>query len=519
MKNMQLIGGGTMVGKLSAADECLKACCAQTNCTAWNYHVSSTDSTHHPKECWLSTLQHPVARPGESSDVWAGGSKSSFKPVKPPGIDHGGAAIQKMSHWFYYASTHEDTLLRELTDQSLRALRKRSGAVAQLAGKDAWENRKQEAKAALEQIFSPLPSPNRTAPTFKVVETLTRPTYSVDKILYQTRPGFYVPAALWTPTGLKKAKKSGRATKAPGILMVSGHTPDGFRSNNMNGPIKDNAPADDDYEVVEINLVARGFVVLAFDPIGQGERMQYADVPQGAASEDAPWSKGADGAYLWGSTADHEYMGRQLLLNGVGLMSFWLHDEMLSLDLLAGLPYVDEAQLGVVGCSGGGTQSSYLGAMDPRVKAASMACYMSTFEIDRLWAAGGASDGEQTWPQGVVKGLDKPDLLEARAADGMATQVLITVSGLRVLITVSGLLLTFCVDVADIRHLLSCCWRCCRSRRGGGCIRCPRRHDGRAGSGVAPWLGAAHSRANLTVFLQRNAAQAACKRCRQTACK
>ena len=33
-------------------------------------------------------------------------------------------------------------------------------------------------------------------------------------------------------------------------------------------------------------------------------------------------------------SADHEYIGRQLLLNGVGLMSFWLHDEMISIDLL-----------------------------------------------------------------------------------------------------------------------------------------------------------------------------------------
>jgi hypothetical protein len=44
--------------------------------------------------------------------------------------------------------------------------------------------------------------------------------------------------------------------------------------------------------------------------------------------------------------------------------------------------------------------------------------------IDRLWAAGGASDGEQTWPHGVAKQLDKSDLLEVRA--NASTQVLIT---------------------------------------------------------------------------------------------
>ena len=75
----------------------------------------------------------------------------------------------------------------------------------------------------------------------------------------------------------------------------------------------------------------------------------------------------------------------------------------------------------MVGCSGGGTQSSYLGAMDSRIKAASMACYISTKEIDYLWNAGGGGDGEQTWPHGVSSSLDKPDLIEIRA--NQSTQV------------------------------------------------------------------------------------------------
>ena len=86
--------------------------------------------------------------------------------------------------------------------------------------------------------------------------------------------------------------------------------------------------------------------------------MQYADIPQGRPSAAAPWGKGSAGSFVWGPTSDHEYIGRQLLLNGVGLMSFWLHDEMVSIDLLESLPHVDKDALGVVGCSGGGTQSS-----------------------------------------------------------------------------------------------------------------------------------------------------------------
>lgn len=64
-------------------------------------------------------------------------------------------------------------------------------------------------------------------------------------------------ASIWTPAALKAS-----GGKAPGVLMVSGHTNDGFRSNNLGGSLHDNDKPDDDYQVVEINLVARGFVVL-----------------------------------------------------------------------------------------------------------------------------------------------------------------------------------------------------------------------------------------------------------------
>ena len=75
-------------------------------------------------------------------------------------------------------------------------------------------------------------------------------------------------------------------------------------------------------------------------------------------------------------TFEHEYLARQLFLNGRSAASFWVHDEMKSIDLLAALPFVDADNIGVAGCSGGGTQSAYVGAVDPRVKAVSIACYM-----------------------------------------------------------------------------------------------------------------------------------------------
>ena len=62
---------------------CLAACCATPTCTAWNYHVSSTDPTHHPYTCWLTNATTPFVDHGQDVDVWAGGSK---QPCTGPGV-------------------------------------------------------------------------------------------------------------------------------------------------------------------------------------------------------------------------------------------------------------------------------------------------------------------------------------------------------------------------------------------------------------------------------------------------
>ena len=256
----------------TTAQACMAECCRRPDCTAWNYHVSSTDPTHHPLACWLSNSTAPNVAVGEHADVWVGGSRKAVHMVTPH-AGHGsgtggGAEIQPLSKWFYYgeAGNLAGTLDRELTDQSIKLLHERAATVAAL-GDDPqkWRARQAEVFGAFggsgSGPFAPLPPPNRSPPKYKVTKTLTRPGYTCELVLYETRPGFFASGSIWTPTALKKS-----GGKAPGVLMVSGHTDDGFRSNNLGGPIHDNDPPDDDYEVVEINLVSRGFVVLAFDP-------------------------------------------------------------------------------------------------------------------------------------------------------------------------------------------------------------------------------------------------------------
>ena len=63
---------------------CLSACCALSGCSAWQCHISSTDPTHHPNECWLLT-RTPFVVASSPKDVWLGISTGTASPyLEPP---------------------------------------------------------------------------------------------------------------------------------------------------------------------------------------------------------------------------------------------------------------------------------------------------------------------------------------------------------------------------------------------------------------------------------------------------
>ncbi len=91
------------------------------------------------------------------------------------------------------------------------------------------------------------PFPEKTPLNARVTGVIKKEDYRVEKVIYESVPGYYVTAALFLP-----GKRKG---KAPAGIYVSGHTVNGFRSET--------------YQHIIINLVKKGFVVLAFDPMGR----------------------------------------------------------------------------------------------------------------------------------------------------------------------------------------------------------------------------------------------------------
>ncbi len=297
----------------------------------------------------------------------------------------------------------ENMLMHHLNKQAFTYLDIRDNEVADLETKADWTKRQQIVKNILRKTVGPFPDKTPLNP--QITGTVKNEGYHIDKIVYESMPGFYVTGALFLPDGTEKK---------PAILFVSGHTNNGFRYES--------------YQIMILNLVKKGFVVFAIDPISQGERVQLYD-PEKKASLIGP------------TTLEHNYLGNQTFLSGVSIARYFIWDGIRAIDYLLTRKEVDPDRIGITGQSGGGTQASYIFAFDERIKAGAPVNYITGFR--RLLESIGPQDAEQNFYQGIMNGLTHADFLEVRAPN----PVLIS-AGTRDFFSIQGARETF-EEVAD----------------------------------------------------------------------
>jgi cephalosporin-C deacetylase-like acetyl esterase len=218
--------------------------------------------------------------------------------------------------------------------------------------------------------------PEKNPLNAKVVGTLKRDGYRVEKVIYESRPEHHVTANLYVPEG---------KGPFPGVIMPLGHSQNGKAAGEM--------------QRGAILLAKNGFVALVYDPIGQGERSQLLDKLGNPA--------------IKGSTSEHTMVGVGALLVGRSTASYRIWDGIRSIDYLVSRPEVDAKKIGCSGCSGGGTLTSYLMALDDRITAAAPSCYITSLE--RLFATIGPQDAEQNITGQVAFGLEHADYIFLRA--------------------------------------------------------------------------------------------------------
>ncbi len=267
--------------------------------------------------------------------------------------------------------------LRSRADDRFAALRAEK---ERIDSRHAFEARRERVRAAFLSSVGGLPE----WPADPAVETtgrLQRNGYAVESLAFESRPDFRVTANCYVPDG---------DGPHPGVLFLCGHV--------------DAAKADPLNQRACVELASNGFVVLAVDPVGQGERAQYFDPETGEPIFDRG-----------GGIFPHCYAGQQCVYAGANLARFVIHDDRCALDYLAGRADVDDDQLGVTGTSGGGLQATYLALVDDRLDAVAPCCSVTT---RREWLKTGKRiDAEQILYGAIPRGIDFDDLLTAMAPD------------------------------------------------------------------------------------------------------
>lgn len=276
-------------------------------------------------------------------------------------------------------SVPEDMLRSHYRRRAHRALDQRLETYESLQTPEQIERWQQQLRTRLIESLGGLPEP--TPLNARVVGVLERPDHRIEKILFESQPGFLVTANLYLPAG---------RGPFPGVLVPCGHSANGKAYSS--------------YQKVCILLARNGCAALIYDPPGQGERKQMLK----PADHDDHAAEG-----MFPATGEHMVTGVAPVLLGENLATRMIHDGRRAIDYLCSRPDIDPARIGCTGSSGGGNQTSFLMAIDERIVAAAPGNFITTTRIknDRP----GPGDAEQNIHGQIGYGLDHPDLILLRA--------------------------------------------------------------------------------------------------------
>ncbi len=265
-----------------------------------------------------------------------------------------------------------------LTVEMNQARSRRLAALASIHSKAQLQERITMVRSKLWELIGGMPE--KTPLNARVTGTMDRGPYRIENILFESFPKVYVTANLYLPASGKPPY--------PAILAPVGHS--------------DNGKAYHYYQHLYQNLARQGYVVLSYDPFGQGERLQYINPKTGRS--------------LYGPTGEHSQAGWPMVLIGESFSLYCAWDGIRGLDYLISRPEVDATRLGCTGQSGGGTMTMYLAALEPRLRAAAVSDGNTENVAGPFFDPPGATDdAEQNIVGSLPLRIDRGDLLLAFA--------------------------------------------------------------------------------------------------------
>jgi dienelactone hydrolase len=241
------------------------------------------------------------------------------------------------------------------------------------ATKEEWAKRSDWVRKQVLVSQGLWPMPTKAALKPVVHGKVDRDDFTVERVYFESAPGFYVTGSLFRPKGLKGP--------FAGVLCPHGHWANGRFYDAGEPAVKQQIVVGAErFEVSGryplqarcIQLARMGCVVFHYDMLGNADSQQLSHTLVHRFGVDGKRRPEMEKADSWGLYSPQAELRLQSIM---GLQTL---NSIVALDFIQSLPDVDPNRIGVTGASGGGTQTFMLSAVDPRVTAQFPAVMVST---------------------------------------------------------------------------------------------------------------------------------------------
>lgn len=236
--------------------------------------------------------------------------------------------------------------------------------------KAEWEKRAEYVRRQILVSQGLWPMPTRASLNAVVHGRREFPEYTVEKVYFESAPGFFVTGNLYRPRQPKG--------KVPVVLFAHGHwqnarlsieTPERLRQEIASGQERFEQGGQSRFQSLCVQAARMGSVVWQWDMVSDSDSKQLSRMLVHRFARQRPEANTVQDWGLYSTQAESH------LQSIMGLQTW---NAIRSLDFVLGLPEVDPTRVAITGASGGGTQAMLLAAVDPRVTLSFPAVMVST---------------------------------------------------------------------------------------------------------------------------------------------
>ena len=230
-----------------------------------------------------------------------------------------------------------------------------------------WEKRAEEVRLRIRVSQGLFPEPTKTPLNAVVHGRIEMEDYTVEKVFFESMPGFFVTGNLYRPRG--------KAGPYPAVLCAHGHWENARFAVRGDAEMKKELESGGErlpesgrsiFQSLGVGLARMGCAAFVYDMLGNSDSQQISMALAHGFKKQRPEMESPDG---WG------FFSAQAELRLQSVMGLQTWNSIRAIDFLTSLPDVDAKRIGMTGASGGGTQTFIAAAIDPRITV-SIPCVM-----------------------------------------------------------------------------------------------------------------------------------------------